>query len=547
MRVTLIRCPWWVRYCPPYILGYFAAFLRRAGIEVRLYDLNNILYHKIPEDYKKYWDDRDYFSLWENSSFINWILSLSSDIEKLIDEISGQGPELICFTTHTPNTLISEILAEKIKKKNPEAVTVFMGHKAAKTQMAFEFIEKPYIDYVCYGEADIPLLTLTGRLKNSVPGEELPEVAGFLVKRNGKIIDCGEGAIVKDLNKVPFPDYSDFKADIEERRYSQPERLDVLESRGCPNACNFCYERLYWKGFRSISGRKMFEQILYHRQEFPSVNYFYFNSLLLNGNLKALEEFCDLVLESNMKISWAGQAAIRKGMKPELLKKMALAGCNWLGFGVESGSDSLLKKMNKNHTSEDAYSLIKSAKEAGISVQINIIFGYPGETEEDFQKTIEFVRLVRPYIDNVLASQSFCTLEKRTYLKEHAEAAGIIDDGHHLFCEAEGGNTYSDRLRKYEEFCREALKMGIPETSGVLSKKPDKWVMLGDYYTYKKDYQKAADAYIRSLEDEGGNKSVALRAASALGAAGDEEGRDSMLEKASEYESEEFCPPEEEE
>lgn len=542
MRITLIRCPWWVRYSPPYILAFFATFLRRAGFDIRVYDLNNRLYHNISDEYKKYWDDRDYFSLWENTSFVNHILNLSK-LNKLIDKIAGSGRELICLTTHTPNTLISEKLAEKIKEKNPDAVIVFMGHKAAKTQMAYEFIQKPYADYVCCGEADIPLLTLAEKLKNLEVSDELPESPGFLMRKGSDIIDCGEGPQIKDLDKLPFPDYSDFREDIEQGFYSQPERLDILDSRGCINACKFCYERLYWKGFRSMSGRKIFEQILYHRSEFPSVNYFYFNGLLLNGDLKALEEFAELVIQSGMNISWAGQAAVRSGMSPELLKKIARAGCGWLGFGVESGSDRMLKKMNKNHTSEEAYKLIRAAKEAGISVQINIMFGYPGETVEDFRETVEFVRLVRPYIDNILASQSFCTLEKETHLRKNSAESGIIDSNHHLFWEASGGNDYPERLRRYEEFCREAINMGIPETSGILINKPDRWALLGDYYSYKGDYKNASEAYIESLREEGENRSICLKAAAALKEAGDLKGYENLMEKAGEFEDEEFRPP----
>ena len=141
------------------------------------------------------------------------------------------------------------------------------------------------------------------------------------MKENNVVIDCGQGEYIKNLDEVPIPDYLDFKYDILNNKYEQPNRLDLLDSRGCINACHFCYERLFWPKYRAMSAKKLFEQIKKHISVFPQINYFYFNGLLLNGNLKNLEEFCDFIIENNIKISWAGQAVVRDDMTLNLLKK----------------------------------------------------------------------------------------------------------------------------------------------------------------------------------------------------------------------------------
>ncbi|MFC2061721.1 radical SAM protein [Elusimicrobiota bacterium] len=508
MKIALVKSPWWVRYCPPYILAFFSTYLRGKGHEVSLFDLNNTLYHKVKPELKKYWDDRDYYSVWENPAFIEMIMAVP-EMKESINSIIETNTDIICFTTHTPNTRISEEIARNIKQENKEKIIVFLGHKCSRAQMAYDFASRPYIDYVCTGEAEIALCNLVEKLKDLREGDDLPECDGFLLKRNGKIVDCGNPPVVDDLDSLPFPDYEDFTDDIEKNTYSQAGRLDILDSRGCINACHFCYERLYWQKFRTMSGSRIYEQIKYHTDSFPQVNYFYFNGLLLNADLKVLEEFCDLVIDNDMKITWAGQAMIRADMTGALLKKMRSAGCVWLGYGVESGSQSVLRSMNKRLKVSDAVNVLKDTHDAGISIQINIMIGFPGETEDDLGQTLEFVKQVRPYIDNILASQSFCTLEKETYMCKNPAKFGITGGNHHLYWKSDGGsNNYAERFRRYEEFCKRALRLGVPETSGVLLKKPDKWVLLGDYYYFEKDYARAAECYEMSIAEEFQNKSI---------------------------------------
>jgi tetratricopeptide (TPR) repeat protein len=136
------------------------------------------------------------------------------------------------------------------------------------------------------------------------------------------------------------------------------------------------------------------------------------------------------------------------------------------------------------------------------------MFGIPGETEKEFKESLDFLKRNYKNMDSILASQSFCVIDKGTYLYEHAEEFGIKDRDHHLYWEAAGGNTYPERFRRYEEFCELALSLGIPETSGVLRVKPDKRLLMGDYYLFKNNYQKALECYEKSKELESPDESI---------------------------------------
>ncbi len=506
MKVALIKCPWWVRYCPPYILAYFSTYLKSLGHQTFCFDLNNIFYHQANKENKKYWTNRDFYSVWENDTFTDTILKVSN-AKKSINDILNTGATVFIFDTHTPSVNISYAIAQKIKEAKKNSIIIFLGHKAAKTQMAYDFAKQDFIDYVCYGEADTALKNLLEKLTENFDINNLPKCEGFLMKKNSEIVDCGQGKIVKNLDSLPIPDYIDFKDDIINKKYEQPNRFDLLDSRGCINACYFCYERLFWPKYRTMSAKRLFEQIRRHISDFPQINYFYFNGLLLNGNLQNLEEFCNLIISNNIRISWAGQAVVRDDMTLELLKKMKKAGCGWVGYGVESGSQKVLNSMNKKFKISKALELFKNTKKAEISFQINMMCGFPTETDEDFNETLDFLVKARPYVNSILLSQSFFTLEKCTYVRDNPEKFGITKSDHHLYWKSVN-NDYAKRFDRYEKICQLALKLQYPETSGISAIKPDKWFQLGQYYFYDKNYQKAKECYINSFNREFKSKEI---------------------------------------
>jgi len=504
MKVAFIQCPAWGRDCPPYTLAYFKALLSREGFEVSIYDVNNLLYHSGGEAGKKYWDDKDYYSYWENPELLKKLIEDNEQaIDRVVREIVSGGVRVVGFTTHTTSFIISLELARRIKKADSEIVIIFGGPQCSRSQAAASLIKQPEVDYVCPGEGDIVLPELLKKLQDGFRGPH----RGFLFKDKKGIVDGGDPEVPTDLDALPFPDYEPFRNDIENGRYKDSFGLGIFDSRGCITCCHFCSEWSFWKKYRTMSGKRIYEEIKYQIEKFPKVHFFYFNGSLVNGDLSVLETWCDLVIKSGMKIRWAGQLTANPSMTKSLINKMKASGCMWLGFGIESGCERVLEKMNKGYSIPGALKVLKDAHEAGISIQINIMFGMPTETREDFEKTLKFLVLARPYIDTVLASQSFCVIDKGTYLHRNPEKFGITGEDHHLFWKSNNGeNNYAERFRRYEEFCDLALKLGLPETSGVLKVKPDKWFLLGQYYEHEKEFAKAAGAYKRSIDSESDNK-----------------------------------------
>ncbi|MBI3552372.1 MAG: radical SAM protein [Elusimicrobia bacterium] len=516
--LALVQCPGWGRECPPYALACLSAYARREGFEVSCFDLNNS-FREGSAAYRAMWDDKDYYSFWENQSRLEALIRDNGPLlESFVDRITACGARVVGFSTHTTSFLVSLEVARRLKARDPSLIVLFGGPQCSRAQAGLPLAAEPCVDAVVVGEGEVTLVEILRSLEN---GRGLRPLPGMIMKVGGRVQDCGDRELIADLDTLPIPDYSDFDEDIKTGRYNSPDRLDIFESRGCVRTCHFCSEWQFWRRFRSMSGERIFQEVREQIERYPQVDHFYFIGSLLNGSMKTLERFCDLMIESGLKVRWEGQAIVNPGMDERMLAKMAKAGCEWLGFGIESGSERLRWTMNKKFTNENAFKTLKAAHEAGIRSQINIMFGLPTETREDFEQTLRFLARVRPHIETVLASQSFSVLDKGTEPQVHPERFGIRGEEHHLFWSSnQGENDYPERFRRYEEFCKLAIELGVPETSGVLLRKPDKWQLLGEYYQSAGEFVRAIGCFRRSLRLESKNRTVMENLALCYEAAG---------------------------
>ena len=490
-QLALIQCPGWGRECPPYALACLAAYARREGFSVRSFDLNNDFYRAAPE-LRRMWEDKDYYSFWESEGSVRGLLDENAAlVDSFVERILASGARVAGFTTHTTSFRVSLELARRLKAKDPSILVVFGGPQCSRAQAGLPFAQEPCVDAVVVGEGEATLVEILRRVTAGLPLEPMP---GLLMRREGRVIDGGDRELIADLDGLPLPDYSDFDDAIRDGLYADPERLEIFDSRGCVRTCHFCSEWQYWRKFRTMSGERMFAEVSAQVERYPRVSRFYFIGLLVNGSIPALERFCDLVIASGLRIRWQGQAVVSPAMDERLLGKMARAGCEWLGIGIESGSEALRARMNKKFTNENAFATLRAAHRAGIRVQINMMFGLPSETREEAEESIRFLARVRPHIETVLASQSFAVIDKGTEPHVHPERFGVTGQEHHLFWSSNGGeNDYAERFRRYEEFCRAALSLGVPETSGVLSEKPDKRQLLDEYDSHRASRQPRPD------------------------------------------------------
>lgn len=352
---------------PPIGLGYLQAFLSQQGIDADLIDFNHLFYTLSDHQRQKQWLISCNTFLEENIlSHIkeNNFKGFQDAIERMLTyEVVGFS----CFKGNFKTTLsIAELLKSKgdtikIVLGGPEITRQFFRSEGKFSQGLLQVA-----NYLIVGEGEIPLYQyLTG-------------------KNTHKKIAMFEQ--LHDLTDLPFPCYTG----IDLHAYPRKNTVPLQFSRGCIRKCNFCSERLLYKNFRTRPVSSLIDEIRYHKTN-NKTQYFVFYDSLINADLRKLEALCDGIIEHFGAIRWEAQIAIRDDMDKKLFEKMKQSGCYSLFVGLESGSNNTLKKMNKGFTTEEAYSFFHNLHQSGLFFGVSIIVGYPGETSQDFQDTLDFI------------------------------------------------------------------------------------------------------------------------------------------------------------
>ncbi len=203
---------------------------------------------------------------------------------------------------------------------------------------------------------------------------------------------------IKDLDTIPFParhllPIQGTNVFAYKKRYWEGETTCLLTMRGCPFKCAFCTAGGETVRYRSVDN--VIAEIE-HIIETYGIREFRLSDDTFTLNRERLLELLPRMKECN--IYWRASVRARP-LDPELLELMADSGCVELSYGIESGDQRVLDRVNKGVTLEQSEAAMKWSKEAGITVRALMIAGLPGETPESAYKTIEFMERTRRYWD----------------------------------------------------------------------------------------------------------------------------------------------------
>ena len=370
-----------------------SAFLKeKAGVQTNIVDLRRESLSIQDSD----------LVLPNNNNFIDSIVNLF----ERSNHFEYQNIGIDCYTSS--QYLFTDSIAHIIKENAPNINILVFGHHPSVVPEDFDYKNSPY-DYIIQGEPENVFLRLfeTNKLKKSI--------------QNPMTIFSNE---IVDLNQLPFPDYNHYL-----KKYSGFDTILISMTRGCPFNCKFC-RIIKNNPIRSYSFPVFQKQLdrlikvaLEYNKKSPKIGFIdqSFNSATISN--KVLSHIIQSEFPEEIRFSCQTRLEIlyRHQELIDLFRRSNMI----VGVGFESSNKNLLAEMNKTQKPskyvEQMIELAKLYKDiTEVYCRINIIAGFPGETRDTFDETIEFIRKHALH-ENIQISPSLFLNDPSTYVYQHMD------------------------------------------------------------------------------------------------------------------------------
>ena len=372
-------------------------------------------------------------------------------LNKWADHILNQNNDWIGISLLSVNSVLYTIdLAEILKNKSPDCKIVLGGPGVSTfgimgaSNLGSFMVAIGLADTYLAGEGEYNLIKILKGETNIVQKQ------------------------IDNLDILPYPDYSDF--DFTKYSKKKGNSVAITGSRGCVRSCTFCDIQSAWKKYRYRSGTSIANEMVNHYQKYGSKE-FYFTDSLINGSLKAFEQFLDAMILAKKQgligddIKWNGQFICRpiNQFKEPWFEKMSLAGADMLQIGVESGSEAVMHNMGKKLSNDDIDFTIGMLSKYKIQCDLLMIVGYPTETDEDFNMTLDLLERLSPYneqgcIMGINLGKTMVVLPGSP-IGENMSHWGIeYDDNNNWISTLNPGLTFKERVKRRvlaQEKCQE--------------------------------------------------------------------------------------------
>lgn len=305
------------------------------------------------------------------------------DYPQIEREIASRQVDLIGIQA-TTFTLVDVTKIVAIAKKYHPQVPVAIGgpHTFLYPE---ETLNLPGVDYVFLGEGEENFPEFLNRLET---GADISTIPGILYRKNGMTIRTPPSQLIPDLDSLPLPprELLPYK-----KYYSVLARhtpiTTMMSSRGCPYRCLFCDRPHLGKKWRARSPQSIVTELKRCHQ--LGINEIFFYDDTFNIDPARVEKICELIIEQNLEINWDVRARIDL-ITPELIRKMAQAGCRRIHYGVEAGTKEIVKVLRKEVDLERAKEIFRYTRRAGITTLGYFMIGNPTETKDQILQTIRF-------------------------------------------------------------------------------------------------------------------------------------------------------------
>ncbi len=347
-------------------------------------------------------------------------------LESCLEEITRFDPDVVGFTAMFHQLSAALGLARRVKTARPETLVV-MGGASCRGEMGEELLASfPFLDEVVDGEGERTLPEIVQRHRGDLGGSEAKEPGTDMAKSNRKRFSRGE-AMCADLNGLPYPDYDDYFARLARSPLlgTFAPRIPFESSRGCwwgeKRRCAFCAQASKELTYRQKDAERAIQELEYLTGRHPGCPVF-FSDEIVPGN--AFEVFIP-ELASRVPELEVVYLELRPSLKKDQLLLLAEAGIRRLEVGIESLSSPVLRLMRKGTTALQGVQFLKQARELGLEVVWNLLWGLPGEDPSEYAQMAGIVPLLS-HLQPPNTVGSF-RLERFSPIFEEPDAFGIVD------------------------------------------------------------------------------------------------------------------------
>lgn len=353
--------------------------------------------------------------------------NIISDIIKreIISSVENINPDITAFTIPFPGNLLGALHCSSAIRKNFPDIKIVYGGGYINTEL--RKLQDPgifeYTDYITLDDGEIPLDKIINHIRN---GNKDQLVRTFM-EESGEVIYYDNGN-PKQLhyNDTAPPDNTGIEPD---KYISLTELLNPMHrmwsdgywnkltlAHGCYWAkCTFCDVTLDYIGRYSPAKATVIANWMEKMIAETGKNTFHFTDEAAPPAL--LRDLSLEILKRKLNVIWWGNIRFEKAFTRDLCKLMALSGCIAVSGGLETADDRLLQKINKGVTLSQVANCCNNFQEAGILVHSYLMYGFPGQTD---QETIDSLEYVRQFMKAGLINSGFWHLFTLT---EHAPVA----------------------------------------------------------------------------------------------------------------------------
>ncbi len=334
-------------------------------------------------------------------------LRFLKSFEDYEERLEAMSPDCVGISFMTPSRDYAFRCAETAKRQG----RVVVGGGVYATHGYADMIGSGCFDYVITGEGDVSFPVLIASLER---GEKPPE----------RVI-CGE--MPRSLDDLPFPAIQlydlKFYSSLEGWGGFRTPAAGMICSRGCPAQCTFCKplaEEMFGRETRFRSIDNVMQEIRWHVEELGIKTIHTYDDTFTFKRAYALE-LCGRLAAAKFDLEWTVNTR-SNCLDDELAAALKKSGCGMVSFGFESGSQRILDFIKKGITVEQSLRAAGICHRHGIKFLANILVGIPGETDEDFDLTYDFLQRIKAdvvYINNLVPFPG-------TAIRDYCETRGLL-------------------------------------------------------------------------------------------------------------------------